>query len=129
MTSPDNPDSYLLAAPGTSGGEAAAGSSDQTQELRTDSAPQQTYVLLYLMDGSSFAVSDYWLADGKLHYVTSYGGENAVDESRVDLQRTVDENAARGVGFTLRPQAAGTGDSAAPAQAPAQNSQPQEPQQ
>ena len=51
---------------------------------------------LYLKDGTSFAVSDYWLADGKLHYVTSYGGDNAVDESQVDLQRTVNENAARG---------------------------------
>jgi hypothetical protein len=131
VTSPDNPDSYLLAAPGTGGGEAAASSSDGTQELRTDSAPQQTYVLLYLKDGSSFAVSDYWLADGKLHYVTSYGGDNAVDESRVDLQRTVDENAARGVDFTLKPRPAGTSDAATPAPAPPppQDSEPQKPQQ
>jgi hypothetical protein len=127
VTSPDNPDSYLLAAPGSGGADSAAGSSNGTQELRTDSAPQQGYVLLYLKDGSSFAVSDYWLADGKLHYVTSYGGDNAVDESRVDLQRTVNENAARGVDFTLKPQAAGTGNAATPA--PAQNSEPQNPQQ
>jgi hypothetical protein len=129
VTSPDNPDSYLLAAPGTGGAEAAADSSKGTQVLREDSAPQQTYVLLYLKDGSSFAVSDYWLADGKLHYVTSYGGDNAVDESRVDLQRTVNENAARGVDFTLKPQPAGTGNAAAPASAPAQNPEPQKPQQ
>jgi hypothetical protein len=127
VTSPDNVDSYLLAAPGTGGAEAAADSSNGTQVLREDSAPQQTYVLLYLKDGSSFAVSDYWLADGKLHYVTSYGGDNAVDESRVDLQRTVDENAARGVDFTLKPQPARTGDAAG--SAPAQNSEPQKPQQ
>jgi hypothetical protein len=129
VTSPDNPDSYLLAAPGTGGAGAAADSSDETQVLRTDSAPQQKYVLLYLKDGSSFAVSDYWLADGKLHYVTSYGGDNAVDESRVDLQRTVNENAARGVDFTLRPQPAGADDAATPAPAPPQNSEPQKPQQ
>ncbi len=127
VTSPDNTDSYLLAAPGTGGSDSVAGSSNGTQELRTDSAPQQTYVLLYLKDGSSFAVSDYWLADGKLHYVTSYGGENAVDESKVDLQRTVNENATRGVDFTLRPQPAGSGDAITPA--PAQNSEPQQPQQ
>jgi hypothetical protein len=126
VTSPDNVDSYLLAAPGTGGAEAAADSSDGTQVLRTDSAPQQTYVLLYLKDGSSFAVSDYWLADAKLHYVTSYGGDNAVDESRLDLQRTVNENAARGVDFTLRPQPAGTGGAAAPA--PTQNPEQQKPQ-
>jgi hypothetical protein len=124
VTSPDDTDSYLLAAPGTGGTDAAADSSNGTQELRTDSAPQQTYVLLYLKDGSSFAVSDYWMVDGKLHYVTSYGGDNAVDESRVDLQRTVDENAARGVDFTLKPRPAGTGDAAAPVQ----NSEPQKPQ-
>src|SRR5271170_5464337 len=125
VTSPDNPDSYVVAAPGSGGAEAAADSSGGTEELRTDSAPQQTYVLLYLKDGSSFAVSDYWLADGKLHYVTSYGGDNAVDESRVDLQRTVNENAARGVDFTLKPQPAGNGNAAAPAR----NSEPQKPQQ
>jgi hypothetical protein len=129
VTSPDNTDSYLLAAPGTGGSETAAGSSNGTQELRTDSAPQQAYVLLYLKDGSSFAVSDYWLADGKLHYVTSYGGENAVDEGQVDLQRSVNENATRGVDFTLKPQPAGTGNPAAPAAAPEQNSEPQKPQQ
>jgi hypothetical protein len=82
---------------------------------------------LYLKDGSSFAVSDYWLADGKLHYLTSYGGDNAVDESQVDLQRTVNENASRGVDFSLKPQPAGSGNAAAPA--PAQNSEPQKPQQ
>jgi hypothetical protein len=132
VTSPDNTDSYLLAAPGTGGTEAVTGSSNGTQELRTDSAPQQAYVLLYLKDGSSFAVSDYWLADGKLHYVTSYGGDNSVDESRVDLQRTVNENAARGVDFTLKPQPAGTGNAATsavtPTPAPAQNSDPEKPQ-
>jgi hypothetical protein len=131
VTSPDNTDSYLLAAPGTGGGEAVDGSSNGTQELRTDAAPQQTYVLLYLKDGTSFAVSDYWLADGKLHYVTSYGGDNSVDESQVDLQRTVNENATRGVDFTLKPQAGGSGSAAtsAPTPAPAQNSEPQKPQQ
>jgi hypothetical protein len=127
VTSPDTPDSYLLAAPGTGESDTAAGSSNGTQELRTDSAPQQAYVLLYLKDGSSFAVRDYWLVDGKLHYVTSYGGENAVAENQVDLQRTVNENAARGVDFSLKPQPTRTGNAVAPA--PAQNSEPQKPQQ
>jgi hypothetical protein len=59
--------------------------------------------VIYLQDGTSFAVKDYWVADGKLHYVASYGGENAVDLSQLDLQRTTDENAARGISITLRP--------------------------
>lgn len=120
VTSPDNVNSYLYAVPGT-GSAQAPDSSDATQPAPADSAPQQTYVLLYLKDGSSFAVSDYWMTDGKLHYVTSYGGENAVDEGQIDLQRTVNENAARGVDFSLRPERARTGD------APAQNPEPQKP--
>jgi len=59
--------------------------------------------LLYLTDGTNFDVNSYWLSGGDLHYITSYGGENAVSISQVDLQRTVNVNAARGVPFTLRP--------------------------
>jgi hypothetical protein len=60
-------------------------------------------VALFLKDGSVYAISDYWLAGGRLHYVTNYGGENALDVSQIDLQRTVDANARRGVSFILRP--------------------------
>jgi hypothetical protein len=121
VTSPDNLNSYLYAAPGT-GSAPAADSGDAVPQPGADSPPpQQTYILLYLKDGSSFAVSDYWLTNGKLHYVTSYGGENAVDEGQIDLQRTVNENAARGVDFSLRPERAPSSS------APAQNPEPQKP--
>ena len=60
-------------------------------------------VVLILRDGSSYAVTDYWLAGGRLHYITSYGGENDIDVNQLDLQKTVDENAKRGINFTLRP--------------------------
>ena len=120
VTSPDNVNSYLYAVPGT-GSAQAPDSSDAMQATPADLAPQQPYVLLYLKDGSSFAVSDYWMTGGKLHYLTSYGGENAVDEGQIDLQRTVNENAARGVDFSLRPERARTGD------APTQNPEPQKP--
>jgi hypothetical protein len=66
-------------------------------------AGKHVVAVLYLKDGSSYAVTDYWLEGGKLHYVASYGGENAIDESTLDLQRTVNENAAQGLTFTLRP--------------------------
>ena len=68
-------------------------------------------VLIYLSDGTTLAASDYWLADGQLHYYVNYGGENSVDMSQVDLQRTVNENAKRGVRFSLKPNP----DSANPA--------------
>jgi hypothetical protein len=82
------------------------------QEQQTATAgPAEKHVsaVLYLKNGSSYAVTDYWLADGKVHYITSYGGENAVDQADLDLQRTVDENAAQSLTFTLRPGPVVTG--------------------
>jgi hypothetical protein len=61
-------------------------------------------VTIYLRDGSSYGVRDYWLAGGSLHYVTSYGGENSIPVEKLDLQRTVDANAAAGVSFVLSNQ-------------------------
>lgn len=58
--------------------------------------------VLYLKDGSVYAVTNYWVADGKLHYKTSYGGEDTIDLNDLDLQKTVDVNAKRGVPFTLK---------------------------
>src|ERR1700722_13609007 len=84
----------LLAAPETSVEQEAA---------NPGPAQKPVTAVLYLKDGSSYAVTDYWLADGKIHYVTSYGGENAIDQSALDLQRTVNENATQGLTFTLRP--------------------------
>ncbi len=60
-------------------------------------------VLIYLKDGSTFVASDYWLKDGVLHYDVNYGGPGTVNMDEVDLQRTVDENARRGVKFILKP--------------------------
>jgi hypothetical protein len=95
MDSSQEPNPYLYAVPSTDTAQSGA------------TAPVSPYVMLYLKDGSTYAVSDYWLAGGRLHYVTSYGGENVIEESQLDLQRTVNENAKRGVEFTLRPEPAG----------------------
>jgi hypothetical protein len=75
----------------------------EQQSATAGPAEKHVVAVLYLKNGSNYAVTDYWLADGKVHYVTSYGGENAIDESDLDLQKTVDENAAQGLMFTLRP--------------------------
>jgi len=81
-------------------------------------------VVLYLTDGTVHVVGDYWVADGRLHYKTSDGAENVIEMSQLDLQRTVDVNASRGVDFTLRPAP----DSIkAPDQSPAVNPQQQQP--
>ena len=87
--------------------------------------------LIFLVDGTNFAVTDYWLAGGRLHYITSYGGENSVAFEKFDLQKTVDENYKLGILFSLRPAPAP--DSAeppdsAPAPPPAPAASPVSPQ-
>jgi hypothetical protein len=77
-------------------------SADQSSAVGASSAEDQPFVL-YLKDGTSYAVTHYWVAGGKLHYVTTYGGENSVPIEQVNVQKTVDENAALGHAFTLTP--------------------------
>ena len=74
----------------TGGGGGSASSSDSE-------------VVLFLKDGTVYAITDYWIADNKLHYVTNYGGENSIPLGQLDMQRTVDVNAKRGINITLRP--------------------------
>ncbi len=74
----------------TGGGGGGASSSDSE-------------VVLFLKDGTVYAITDYWIADNRLHYVTNYGGENSIPLDQLDIQRTVDVNAKRGINITLRP--------------------------
>ncbi|MFZ3332543.1 MAG: hypothetical protein WA197_18045 [Candidatus Acidiferrales bacterium] len=79
------------------------GSPDDNPDTGNVAASTPT-VLIYLKDGTTYAASDYWLADGQLHYIVNYGGESTLNMDDVDLQRTVDENARRGVNFSLKPR-------------------------
>jgi hypothetical protein len=99
---------------------------DQTQSSAAVAAAQQ-YPVLVLRDGSMYAVNDFWLEGGKLHYVTTYGGENSFDPNQLDMQRTVDENAKRGITFTLYPSPA-PASPAKPLQPPPANDQQPPPQ-
>lgn len=81
-------------------------------------------ILLYLKDGTMYTATDYWLADHRLHYIVNYGGENTVDIGQVDLQRTVDENAKRGVTFTLKPSPDGSGMTPNTSAAPSSSAAP-----
>ncbi|MGA8867550.1 MAG: hypothetical protein WB510_11305, partial [Candidatus Sulfotelmatobacter sp.] len=60
-------------------------------------------VLLYLHDGTTITASDYWIENNVIHYTVDYGTGGTISLDDFDLQRTVDENAKRGVTFTLRP--------------------------
>jgi hypothetical protein len=70
------------------------------------SNPDQEITMLVLKEGISFAVTDYWVENGKLGYVTTYGRENIIDLDQVDLDQTVKLNSLRGVPFVLRPRPA-----------------------
>jgi hypothetical protein len=89
---------------------------------------EQDEAVLYLKDGTVYLISDYWLADNRIHYVTSDGAEHTIDLDQVDLQKSVDVNARRGVTFTftLRPSPdSGTPSDLGAAPAPdAQNAAP-----
>ena len=63
---------------------------------------QQPVTLLQLRDGSMYGLVDYWVEDGELHYTTTYGGQNSIGFDRIDLEKTVQLNADRGVPFVLR---------------------------
>jgi hypothetical protein len=61
--------------------------------------------LLYLTDGTVFAVASYTVSGGELHYATAYGEKNDVLVDLIDLHKTIEANAERGVAFTLTPSA------------------------
>jgi hypothetical protein len=83
-------------------------------------------VMVYFKDGRVYMVRDYWVAGNQLHYRTADGGENTVDWNDIDVQKTVDVNASRGVDFTLRPSNDPPAD-AAPAQGSAPSVAPNAP--
>lgn len=62
---------------------------------------------LYFKDGTIYYVTDYWLVNDQLHFTTVEEGgtkslERVVDFDQLDLQRTINENTARGFRFVLR---------------------------
>jgi hypothetical protein len=103
----DDYNGYFGVAPVGNYGVQPQGNDSQQSNLPVDnsqpSGASQQPAILFLKDGSSYGVTSYWLADGNLHYVTDYGGANTISLDQLDWQRTVDENAARGLAFTLKP--------------------------
>jgi hypothetical protein len=84
-------------------------------------------VLVYLKDGTMFTATDYWLSGSELHYVVSYGREGTIDIGQLDWQRTADENARRGVRFSLKPKPGALNSeptAAVPSPAPSPAAQP-----
>jgi hypothetical protein len=65
---------------------------------------EQPVTLLQLRDGSMYGLVAYGVEDGQLHYTTTYGGQNSLELDRIDLEKTVQLNAERGVQFVLQSQ-------------------------
>jgi hypothetical protein len=59
-------------------------------------------MMLYLTDGSSIAASDWWVARGRLQYITTSGTTGSTDISQLDLEQTIKQNEKRGLDFHLR---------------------------
>jgi len=64
-------------------------------------APPPT-MTLYLANGSTIAAKDWWVAQGRLQYITDSGQTGAVDVLQLDLERTINENHQRALDFRLK---------------------------
>jgi len=80
------------------------------EEPRPAAAPQQNpsaaapaaTMLLYLTGGSTIAASDWWVARGRLQYITTAGTTGSMDLSQLDLEQTIKQNETRGLEFHLK---------------------------
>ena len=68
---------------------------------------ERQLAVLILKDGTVYYVTDYWLVNGELHFLTpnpdnSGTTEQVVDFGELDVQKTVDADSARGFRFVLR---------------------------
>jgi hypothetical protein len=65
-------------------------------------ATDRPMIVVYLRDGSGYPALDYWVTNGQLHIVTTYGEQKAFLMEEVDLERTGKENAENGIHFSFR---------------------------
>ncbi len=67
----------------------------------SEGVPAENYWLIVLKDDTTLLVSDYWLDDSTLNYVTRDGKKLSVDLSKVNLDLTKKLNHERGLEFQL----------------------------
>jgi hypothetical protein len=72
------------------------------RRTRKNSENSSAILLLYLKDGTMYSVGDCWLAADELHCIATDRSEDVFELNAIDFQRTVDENAKRGVPFILK---------------------------
>jgi hypothetical protein len=95
---PYSSNGYTDAEPGTP----LAVESQDNNPVTANVAISAPTVLVYLKDGTMLVADDYWLDGGQFHYTVKYGGESQIALDQLDVQKSVDENAKRGVKFMLK---------------------------
>jgi hypothetical protein len=102
-----SPDTMPLTAPPDVESESA----QPQPEVKVESVPARPvrgldldprFFLLILKNGGEHVVSDYWLADGYIEYVSRDGSQSHIPVDSLDLDQTVRSNSARGLSFVLR---------------------------
>jgi hypothetical protein len=100
------PEMSVIAAPDSSPDEEAAEGPLPPGAAGTSATDVQDsgkgVFVLVLHDGARRAVTDYWMADGYLEYISPDGTRSHIPIDALDLQNTVTENAPRGLAFVLR---------------------------
>ena len=91
--------------------DTSAAKGQNSPSLRTatvDASPEaakidaSTFFLLILKNGARQAVTDYWLDDGYVEFVSDDSARSHIPLDALDLKKTIIENSARGLPFVLR---------------------------
>lgn len=65
-------------------------------------ALDKRFFVLVLNNGTTHIVTNYWLEDGYIEYISQDGSQSHIPVEALNLQDTVAENASRGLPFVLR---------------------------
>ncbi len=66
--------------------------------------PSRPHFVLVFKDHSIYGITAYRIADGRIHYATSYGAVNSVPLDLVDVDSTVQMNRERSLDFSIEPR-------------------------
>lgn len=103
LNSPNSPNSYLGVDPYANSDGAYYDPESSSPAAPKDEPP---VVLLQLRNGLMYGLKDYWVEGDMVHYTTTYGGQNAIPIEQIDLAKTAQLNADRGITFALHPKPA-----------------------
>jgi hypothetical protein len=85
-----------------SGSEAGSGATPAEAQNFRGLDLDKRFFLLILKNGATHVVTDYWVEDGYIEYISRDGTRSHIPIDALDLEATVRENSARGLPFVLR---------------------------